>query len=67
MTDPNLEAAIRTHALLDEALATKRLDPYTLAVAEKTVRDMIATTSFASDARRLARVADAIHQLGGES
>ena len=43
------------------------LDPYTLAVAEKTVRDMIATTSFASDARRLARVADAIHQLGGES
>jgi hypothetical protein len=67
MTDPNLDAAIRTHALLDEALAVKRLDSYTLAAAEKAVRDMIAKTSWASDARLLKRAADAIHKLGEAS
>ena len=41
------------------------LDPYTLAVAEKVVRDLVLKTSWASDARLLKRAADATHQLGG--
>ena len=40
------------------------LDPYTLAVAEKAVRDRILTTHWAAEARLLRLAADAIHKLG---
>lgn len=65
--DPNLDAAMRTHALLDEVLAKKPLDRYTLAVAEKAVRDRILRTHWASEARLLKLAADDIHKLGEES
>ena len=43
------------------------LDPYTLAVAEKAVRDRILTTHWASEARLYRLAADAIHKLGENS
>lgn len=52
------EAALRT---------PPPLDPYTLAVAEKAVRDRILKTHWASEARLLRLAADAIHELGEES
>lgn len=68
MSDPNLEAAIRTDQLLMEALAKpRRLDPYTLAVAEKAVRDLMLKTKWADQARPYRLAIEAIHKLGEAS
>ena len=63
MTDP-LPTIVET--LVGAAALHKppTLDPYTLAVAEKAVRDRISTTHWASEARLLRLAADAIHKLG---
>ena len=66
--DLAIQNAANLHALVEGALATPRpLDPYTLAVAEKAVRDRILSTHWASEARLLRFAADAIHKLGDDS
>lgn len=63
MTDP-LPTIIDTLAGEAGLRQTPPLDPYTLAVAEKTIRDRALKTSFAGDARLLKLAADDIHKLG---
>lgn len=68
MSDPNLEAAIRTDRLVTEALeAPRRLDPYTLAAAEKAVRALMLKTTWAEQARPYRLAIEAIHKLGEEA
>ena len=68
MTDPIVSGILNIESgfsLLGDALAKPpALDPFTLAVAEKAVRDRIAKTKWAQDAATLRLAADAIHKLG---
>ena len=68
MTDPMVSGILAvegTFSLVGDALAKPpALDPFTLAAAEKVVRDRIAKTKWAQDAATLRLAADAIHKLG---
>lgn len=62
---PTIIDTLHGAAAFHKAEVTARaLDPFTLAAAEKVVRDRIATTKWAQDASTLRLAADAIHKLG---
>lgn len=68
MIDPNLDAVVRTHQMLEEALARKP-EPYdqrTLDAAVQVIEDFARGRSWASDIRLLRLAAERVRKLGGD-